>query len=347
MGIWSWDIIGCDANLELAMDLLTEAGIGPENYATRRKTFMVLVCEHPLQDGRTGMWLGRHNPEEYVEFFSCLDASATQHKALDGALQGMIKLANSVQTVFEVGKDGGCPVGHAFQVLGLILMQAGAMPAAIADVLLSMPLCAASNPGAHNEREEHENRFKDAIREYKDARVERHEAFLYTRVDPSSVPGEEGPPHVSVRVEPFPVFRGVAIKYRPRSWADQMYHVDEGDVPATITRVPFKCRSLLTGRATMQTVEQGDPMMETLAAQGKLERAKRPSAYTREPEEYMVDKAIMSKRVRLVGLVKRPDCNGLLGTVMAYNDSTDRYAVDVDGIGRMALKKANLDVCDA
>ena len=167
MGIWSWDIIGCDANLELAMDLLTEAGIGPENYATRRKTFMVLVCEHPLQDGRTGMWLGRHNPEEYVEFFSCLDASATQHKALDGALQGMIKLANSVQTVFEVGKDGGCPVGHAFQVLGLILMQAGAMPPAIADVLLSMPLCAASNPGAHNEREEHENRFKDAIREYK------------------------------------------------------------------------------------------------------------------------------------------------------------------------------------
>ena len=87
--------------------------------------------------------------------------------------------------------------------------------------------------------------------------------------------------------------------------------------------------------------------METVEAQGKLDRAKLPSLYTREPEEFSSErvKAMIGKRVRLVGLVKRPDCNGLLGTVSAFNHGSDRFAVEVDGVGRMALKMANLDEC--
>ena len=223
MGIWSWDIIGCDANLELAMDLLTCAGIGPKDYATRRATFKIIMCSHPTESGGSGMWLGRHSPEEYQEFFACLDASAKQYKAIDAAFNDMVKFANSVQTVFDISghdedgnvDDGSTPVGHAFHVLGLLLMQAGALRTEVADMLLSIPICAASVPGEKKEREAHEERFKAAIREYKAARVEQHEAFLYTRVD-AATPVEHGPPHVSVRLETFPVYRGDAIKYRPR-----------------------------------------------------------------------------------------------------------------------------------
>jgi hypothetical protein len=121
-----------------------------------------------------------------------------------------------------------------------------------------------------------------------------------------------------------------------------MFYSAEGDVPATVTKQPFGYRAADTGRAKIQTVKQGDAEMETVAAQGKLDRAKHPAAYMREPDEVAPQAGLVGKRVRLAGLVKRDDYNGLTGTVAAFNHGTDRYAVEVDHVGRMALKAANL-----
>ena len=350
MGIWSWDIIGCDANLELAMDLLTTAGVGPRDYAERRKTFKVIVSSHPsLSASGKKVWCGRHTPEEYAEFHECLSASSDKHTALDKHFPTLVKFANSVQTVFDIGGgagDGDTPVGHAFQVLGLILMQAGVLPLEVADILTSMPICAASDPGSDNERASHEERFKAAICEYKDAHSIQHNVFMYTRVHDTASSGEarEGQPaHISVMLQPFPVFSGLAIKYRPRSWAEQMFACDDMDVPATIVKEPFGIRASHHGRAQLRKVEQGDAAMEAVAAQGKVDRAAMNAAYTRDPDKVHPEASNVGKRVRLQGLVKRPECNGLVGTIAAFNHGSDRFAVEVDKIGRMALKKENLD----
>eukprot|EP00308_Calcidiscus_leptoporus_P025154 CAMPEP_0119388196 /NCGR_PEP_ID=MMETSP1334-20130426/103939_1 /TAXON_ID=127549 /ORGANISM="Calcidiscus leptoporus, Strain RCC1130" /LENGTH=341 /DNA_ID=CAMNT_0007410111 /DNA_START=191 /DNA_END=1216 /DNA_ORIENTATION=- len=340
MGIWSWDIIGCDATLELAMDLLTCAGVGPPDYATRRKSFKLVFSVCATKNGEDGHWIGRHTPDEYLEFFACLDASAAQYVALDAALAEMISMANSVQTVFDLAGGGDTPVGHAFQVLGLLLMQAGALPVEVADVLLAMPACAASNPGEHDERTSHEDRFKAAIREYNAALETKHDVFLYHRL--ATAPGTL--PHVHIQLETFPVFRGQKVKYRPRSWDKQMFFLEDGDVPATVTKTPFGFRASDTGKATMRAVNQGDPEMAVIAAQGQVDRVKLNAAYTRNDDECMANKSLMGKRVRLHSLVKQPNHNGRVGTVVAYNNSANRYAVEVDGIGRMALKEANLVV---
>lgn len=83
--------------------------------------------------------------------------------------------------------------------------------------------------------------------------------------------------------------------------------------------------------------------METLEAQGKVERARKSSMYTREPENITPQvAALVGKRVRVQGLVKKPEYNGLVGTVAAFNHAADRFAVEIEKVGRMALKRTNL-----
>jgi len=324
--------------------------VGPRDYAERRKTFKVIIFTANTASGKEAMWCGRHTPEEYAEFHECLYASSDKHTALDQHFLKLVKLANSVQTVFDIGGgagDGDTPVGHAFQVLGLLLMQAGVLPLEIADMLISMPICAASDPGGNSERASHEERFKAAIREYKDAHSLQHKVFMHTRVDDAAsgiVPREGQSAHISISVmlQPLPVFSGLAIKYWPRSWAEQILDGNNIDVPATIVKEPFDFRASHHGRAKMRKVEQGDAEMETVAAQGKVDRASHNAAYTRDPDAVHPEASNVGKRVRLQGLVKRPDYNGLNGTIAAFNHGSNRFAVEVDKIGRMALKKDNL-----
>ena len=335
MGIWSWDIIGCDANLELAMDFLTCAGIGPPDYAVRRKSFMIVLSATMSAKGREGKFLGRHTPEEYTEFFGVLDASASRATELDAHMKELFLLANSVQTVFESGDDGGTPVGHAMHVLGLILMQAGVMREAFADIVLSIPICAASVAGENKEREAHEERYKAAIRDYKSSLVVEPSVLLcmHTREDASGV-------HVATKLETAPLYRGDAVKYSPRDWHNQMVFVHDGDVPATVTKVPFEFCSRF--RQEMRQAQPGTADYETAAARGKVEREKLSQAYMRDPDEVAPQAKLVGKRVRLQGLEKRPEFNGLHGTVAAFNHATERFAVEVDNVSRMALKQANL-----
>lgn len=91
MGAWSADVIKGDSTLKFSMDLLTAAWIGPANYAERRKTFKV-VMKRILG----GLWIGRHEPEEYLELFATLDAAAGKGMALLASLPNCFALVNEV-----------------------------------------------------------------------------------------------------------------------------------------------------------------------------------------------------------------------------------------------------------
>lgn len=315
MGVWSWDIIGSDSTLEFAMDLLTRAGVGPTNYAERRKTFAVVMVSVPMADGgQPGLYIGRHSHEEYAEFFEVLDQAADQHLKIEAAIEPLIDMANATQQLYDSCGDD-CPAGHAMQVLGLILMQAGCLPPSMIDPIVGCTgKCCA--PGEKNERAAHERRFVEALREY----------------------GRQWPFEVFKTAENAPdQIRGVAIKYRPRGWASAV--AGKPNEPANISQVSFirpaPSRMLTTGVASGE-------QMECMMAESAILRSKDKNMYTRSDE--VARKLIAGKPVRFVGLVSRADLNGKTGRVADYNAATARYSIEVDNSGgRVAVKAANLE----
>lgn len=258
MGIWSWDIIGCDANLELAMDFLDCAGVGPRDYATRRELCKVTMATIVLDDGTEGVFLGRHTAEEYAEFFSVLDDAAHEWRALEQGLRAMLKWANSVQQVHDVNDT---PVGHAFHVLALILMQAGVLPIDVADIVLSIPICAASDGGEHNEREGHERRFQEAIRKYKNAGG-RVASKVVVDLRPT---GAAGDVPVTSSLDVVTLLSGVAVKYAPISWAGMMSDETKTDKPATVTMTPYDFRRSELVYFKGSKVDNGSPEVRPYA----------------------------------------------------------------------------------
>ena len=57
------------------MDLLNIAGIGPDNWSERRKTWSFIALAIQKEDCMS-IYLGRHTPEEYAEFYECLDRTS-------------------------------------------------------------------------------------------------------------------------------------------------------------------------------------------------------------------------------------------------------------------------------
>jgi hypothetical protein len=96
MAVFSWDIVNGDSTIEFAMDCLTAAGIGPLNYAERRQLFAVVLIH-----SNEGVWVGRHSPEEYREFWACLDAAADEREALEAHLPALLDLTNNVQNLTD------------------------------------------------------------------------------------------------------------------------------------------------------------------------------------------------------------------------------------------------------
>ena len=103
------------------MDMLTAAGIGPDNYAERAKVFKVIGYRH--DSGM--MYIGRHPPEEYDEFESCLTAAANFPDALEAAAVKLLDIANLAMMIEDCSGGERRIVGHGLQILALILMQAG------------------------------------------------------------------------------------------------------------------------------------------------------------------------------------------------------------------------------
>jgi hypothetical protein len=103
------------------MDMLTAAGIGPDNYAERAKVFKVIGYRH--DSGM--MYIGSHPPEEYDEFESCLTAAANFPDALEAAAVKLLDIANLAMMIEDCSGGERRIVGHGLQILALILMQAG------------------------------------------------------------------------------------------------------------------------------------------------------------------------------------------------------------------------------
>ena len=80
------------------MDLLTIAGIGPENWSERRKTLTLVMLGIGNGEGGVNLWAGRHTPEEYVEFHQMLERAAAEHKALEEHLPQLLESTLLTQT---------------------------------------------------------------------------------------------------------------------------------------------------------------------------------------------------------------------------------------------------------
>ena len=74
---------------------MTAAGIRPENYLERSKSFSVVGVKTP-----TGhMWLRRHTPDEYLEFFEKLDDACNEMLALEANFAKLVPVANKWSTM--------------------------------------------------------------------------------------------------------------------------------------------------------------------------------------------------------------------------------------------------------
>ena len=117
-------MIGSDATLEVAMELLSAAGIGPANYIARASEgFKVVLHRSP-----GSIFIGRHTPDEYREFYECLEAAKHQPEELEEALPKMLLVAQRwtyITECFGADDEGRDVVGHGMSLLAWIMMRAG------------------------------------------------------------------------------------------------------------------------------------------------------------------------------------------------------------------------------
>jgi hypothetical protein len=150
--------------------------------------------------------------------------------------QLITKLLHYYPRVFPLG-GSECQVGHAIQVLGLVLMQAGALPVGAVDAIVGIPICACCARGEQNERVAYELAFKAALLDYK-ARN-------------SSTGDDDDASH------------RVAVRYRPLDWETYMRHrcaahAPEFNAPATITYKEFTAQPIALRVGT----SEGDDMQQ-------------------------------------------------------------------------------------
>ena len=181
MGIWGNDIISADSCLEVAMEMLTVAGIGPADYTARasaRKQQDVLVTHN--SPAGVPAFIGRHTRAEYIEFFDCLKTSQACHKALEEHARELLEIAGrtpqiddcsareqealraavsagvmSARCLHKTGNDSNGCVGNGVVILLTILLQAGVaigdkMKSFFAQVLDTDPQ--ARTPRCHSRR---------------------------------------------------------------------------------------------------------------------------------------------------------------------------------------------------
>jgi hypothetical protein len=110
----------------LAMDMLTACGIGPPGWATREQ------CVSMWQTN-VGAIAMRLSPQQTDLCADTLEAVVDNYAPLEEHMHTLLEMAQREQTLRDNftymygGRDGiNAPVGHAFQVLAVLLMQGGA-----------------------------------------------------------------------------------------------------------------------------------------------------------------------------------------------------------------------------
>ena len=244
----------------------------------------------------------------------------------------------------SVGSDSGgaerVPVGHACQVLSLILMQAGVLPLSFIDAVLKLiPVGGGCCPS--EERDEYHLAFNQALEEYK-KRNTPHDLGFYPVVLKAT--GDESAP-VRVKIRADGHITACAVKYQPADWHTVMTC---GDKTATVTYNEFT-RPAPEKRVMVGQLEGAEA--ECVVAKSKAHRARGNAIYLMHPDKENAEvqkHELVGRRVRLVGL-KRAELNGSFGTARAYNPFANRLAVELDNRPgeRMAVKSENLDMVDS
>ena len=157
-----------DSTLEVAMEMLSVVGLGPKNYAARRGEKAVVMCRE-LPDGEyfmvgepgTGsdispktlaamdalkdkygpseatLFVGRHTPAEYDEFFACWRAATGRHKLLEKNFEKLMTFCGPYHEIRDYVGGKRPYVGSAIHLLCLLLMQNGcALPAGFKEVVM-------------------------------------------------------------------------------------------------------------------------------------------------------------------------------------------------------------------
>lgn len=337
MGVYGCDLISGDSTLEFTMDLLTKAGIGPERYEERKKFFMIAVSDYGGKH-----FVGRHMPEEYEEFWACLDAAADQGVAIQRHFAQMFTLVNATRFISESSLDKGGPdggiVGLGIHIMIMVMMQAGCLLEPLRQQILqetdvwSRPI---------PQRAAHFKNFMAAVRQYVPPRYDHVTTTLATTSDGS----------VTVLLDIM--LKGTAVTYRPLSLvdlADREYPDAVEDNLAIVTPRAIVIPAF-EGCHVLKTTRDADVKLsdlEKMHVEAQIERERNPTMYrdTRVENEKDADpKALVGKRIALNGLQSRRDLNGSAGLARTYNQATGRYAVELDcrGAGeRMAVKPENL-----
>ena len=284
--------MGSDAAIEFAMDLLTAAGIGPK------------PC-WPPKTGSVSLFASvvvRHDDEQMDACMQAMDAAIDAYEPIEANMSELIKLCNHKQTLKDkhtFGPNSGQDqaVGHALQVLAVLVMQAGAcFPGPLKDFVLSVnkkdPYASRTNDPL---RKLVIAEFDKLVREYKVAEPDGGACFKATRI--------------LYKQYPHPMFWGGPHSDEVDSvWAAAItQHFAEGHkverrvltrappkaaLPVVCVELTMEATSVVESEAV--TVEHGD---------------------------------LTGKKVKLRGLQARPDLNDLIGDAGEYFPAKGRYRV--------------------
>ena len=165
MGIWNSDIICCDSTLDVAMEMLCKAGIGPSNYPPDSKSVVISSF------GKY-RFVSRYRPERYTEFFRCLENA--QHRCAeleDPHMQkDLFDIAVGNTRIWDKTHRGQEIVGHGLHIFALIYMSAGCqIDESVRDVLLDSidnDTWASSPCSEANERRSVIRHFRELVDSY-------------------------------------------------------------------------------------------------------------------------------------------------------------------------------------
>lgn len=310
MGVWSSDVLNSDATWSVMMDMLTACGLGPAEWPPRTCGISMMP---PPAEGLPPI-IVRNTPENYDEMISCLKNAVGKYEQVEKAMGELLTIAQDNRAIEDrrtIGPDGLSAVGTGMQVLGVLLLQAGAyFPVGFKDILL-----------LHNEHDDFFARHPDdpirplIMKEYS-ALVEEY----------SFIGSQEGIDALAFDANGEKQLRYNLIHYRqrvvPMLWVPGQTAADyEGGIADDHLEGRQVKRELITRKLpALPLLGIAAPSIESV------------------PD-------IIGMQIKFVNLQGRADLNGKFGLVKAYNKQRHRYAVEVDDV-TVYVKPGNLSVLD-
>ena len=346
MGIWNSDIINGDATLECAMQMLTAAGIGPAVWPPTKMEVGILMSHGLPIVTRLG---------NYDEYFACLEKAKDHHEALEANIHKLITVAMKIQTITDknmhLASGEDVMVGHAMQVLALILMRAGAYFPPNFEVTLE-PLITENDPFTTQAKNPIRKLvmagFKKLVDEYAimsnimllhvSGRADHffpkvtETGELFNPIPGLSLPFDvSGVKHITITrllyKQPHPMGEGSVMIWQgdddDAKWIEIISRKFEN-----VKREPLT-RKLPVMGTVLEVGKQTSP--EQIACAHALHLKETECKYATDEQIEKENGPLAYKAVRIYGLNARPDLNGKLGVATSFDKAKGRYKVVLVG----------------